>query len=58
MRKVSLDRVKPGMILVTDIFGDTGQILLGFEIYKTTGIFDARAGAVVLQHYERYQGQG
>ncbi len=32
--------------------------LLSFDIFKTTNIFDARAGAVVLQHHERYQGQG
>ena len=30
----------------------------GYEIFKTTDLFDARAGAVVLQHHERYQGQG
>ncbi|MGM0652624.1 MAG: HD-GYP domain-containing protein [Bacillota bacterium] len=32
--------------------------LHSFDIFKTTNIFDARAGAVVLQHHERYQGQG
>lgn len=32
--------------------------LHSYDIFKTTNIFDARAGAVVLQHHERYQGQG
>ncbi len=32
--------------------------LRGYEIFKTTDLFDARAGAVVLQHHERFQGQG
>ena len=32
--------------------------LLGYEIFKLTDILDARAGAVVLQHHERFQGQG
>ena len=32
--------------------------LYGFEIFKKTQIFDARAGMVILQHHERIQGQG
>ncbi|MGM0651765.1 MAG: HD-GYP domain-containing protein, partial [Bacillota bacterium] len=30
----------------------------GFEIFKKTRLFDARAGIVILQHHERIQGQG
>ncbi len=30
----------------------------GFEIFKKSPLFDARAGAVILQHHECYQGQG
>lgn len=30
----------------------------GYEIFKKTSLFNARSGAVVLQHHERYQGQG
>ena len=30
----------------------------GYEIFKKTNLFDARAGAVILQHHERYHGQG
>ncbi len=60
-----------GMIAVPDnITGKPGELidaeyeevkkhpLLGYEIFKLTDVFDARAGAIVLQHHERYQGQG
>lgn len=30
----------------------------GYDIFKKFDIFDARAGAVILQHHERFQGQG
>ena len=30
----------------------------GFEIFKNSQLFDARAGAVILQHHELHQGQG
>jgi len=30
----------------------------GYEIFKKTNLFDARAGAVILQHHERHHGQG
>ncbi len=32
--------------------------LYGFEIFKETLMFDARAGIVILQHHERIHGQG
>lgn len=32
--------------------------LYGFEIFKKTLMFDARAGIVILQHHERIHGQG
>lgn len=32
--------------------------LYGFEIFKKSKYFDARSGAVILQHHERYHGDG
>ncbi len=32
--------------------------LYGYEIFKKTSIFNAYAGTVILQHHERFQGQG
>ena len=30
----------------------------GYELFKKTSLFSARSGAVILQHHERFQGQG
>ena len=49
---------KPGKLNEDEYKIVTGHPLQGFEIFRTTDVFDARAGAVVLQHHERYQGQG
>ncbi len=32
--------------------------LYGYEIFKNSRMFSARAGAIILQHHERYNGQG
>ncbi|UMZ73750.1 HD-GYP domain-containing protein [Natranaerofaba carboxydovora] len=32
--------------------------IYGYEMFKNTSIFDSRAGAIILQHHERFQGQG
>jgi len=49
---------KPGQLSEDEFNLITGHPLQGFEIFRTTDVFDARAGAIVLQHHERYQGQG
>ncbi len=49
---------KPGELTDEEYRTVKEHPLRSYEIFKTTNIFDARAGAVVLQHHERYQGQG
>ncbi len=49
---------KPGELTEDEFKVISGHPLQGFEIFRTTNIFDARAGVVVLQHHERLQGQG
>jgi HD-GYP domain-containing protein (c-di-GMP phosphodiesterase class II) len=49
---------KPGELTDDEYKVVQDHPLRSYEIFKTTDIFDARAGAVVLQHHERYQGQG
>jgi HD-GYP domain-containing protein (c-di-GMP phosphodiesterase class II) len=49
---------KPGELTDEEFKVIKEHPLRGYEIFKTTDLFDARAGAVVLQHHERFQGQG
>lgn len=49
---------KPGELTDEEFKIVTEHPLRSYEIFKTTDLFDARAGAVVLQHHERFQGQG
>lgn len=49
---------KPGELNEDEFRVVKDHPLRGYEIFKSTDLFDARAGAVVLQHHERYQGQG
>ncbi len=49
---------KPGELTDDEFKTVKEHPLRSYETFKTTDIFDARAGAVVLQHHERYQGQG
>ncbi len=49
---------KPGELTEEEFKIIKEHPLRGYEIFKTTDLFDARAGAVVLQHHERFQGQG
>ncbi len=49
---------KPGELSAEEFAAIKEHPLRGFEIFKTTSVFDARAGAVVFQHHERFHGQG
>lgn len=49
---------KPGELTDQEFKAVMEHPLRGYEIFKTTDLFDARSGAIVLQHHERYQGQG
>ena len=49
---------KPGDLSDEEFAEVKKHPIYGYELFKTTDLFDARAGAIVLQHHERYQGQG
>jgi HD-GYP domain-containing protein (c-di-GMP phosphodiesterase class II) len=49
---------KPGELTDAEFRVVKEHPLRGYEIFKTTDLFDARAGAVILQHHERFRGQG
>ncbi len=49
---------KPTQLTVEEYAIIKEHPLHSYNILKTTEVFDARAGAVVLQHHERFHGQG
>ncbi len=49
---------KPGALTHDEYETVKNHAIYGYEILKKSPIFSARTGAVILQHHERYNGQG
>ena len=49
---------KPGDLTHDEYETVKNHAIYGYEIFKKSPVYSARAGAVILQHHERYNGQG